>query len=39
MPITNEDYKLILDKYKDNENEVLHLNPPDVDSMDSCRFI
>ena len=30
--ITNEDYKIILDKYKDNENAFLYLDPPYVDS-------
>ena len=34
--ITNEDYKIILDKYKDNENAFLYLDPPYVDSYNKC---
>jgi DNA adenine methylase len=34
--ITNEDYKIILDKYKDNKNAFLYLDPPYVDSYNGC---
>ncbi len=34
--ITNEDYKIILDKYKDNENAFLYLDPPYVDSYNGA---
>ena len=33
--ITNEDYKIILDKYKDNENAFLYLDPPYMDSFNA----
>jgi site-specific DNA-adenine methylase len=33
--ITNEDYKIILDKYKDNENVFLYLDPPYIDSYNA----
>ena len=33
--ITNEDYKIILHKYKDNENAFLYLDPPYMDSFDA----
>ena len=33
--ITNEDFKIILDKYKDNENAFLYLDPPYMDSFNA----
>jgi site-specific DNA-adenine methylase len=33
--ITNEDYLHIIDKYKDNENAFLYLDPPYLDSYNS----
>ena len=33
--ITNEDYLYIFDKYKDNENAFLYLDPPYMDSFNS----
>ena len=33
--ITNEDFKIILDKYKDNENAFIYLDPPYMDSFNA----
>ena len=33
--ITNQDYKVIFDKYKDNENAFLYLDPPYMDSFNA----
>ena len=34
--ITNEDYIEVLNKYRDNENAFLYLDPPYMDSFNSC---
>ena len=33
--ITNEDFKIILDQYKDNENAFIYLDPPYMDSYNA----
>jgi site-specific DNA-adenine methylase len=33
--ITNEDFKIILDKYKDNDNAFIYLDPPYMDSFNA----
>ena len=34
--ITNKDYKIIIDKYKDNEHTFLYLDPPYMISFNEC---